>query len=199
MSDAVTDELRALWDAEALTFDEAPDHGLADPETRAAWRELLLAHLPPAPARVADLGCGTGTLSVLLADEGYDVHGVDLSPEMIDRARSKAGDRSVAFAVGDASDPDLPTGGFDVVLSRHVLWALPDPVAGLRRWCDLLAPGGRLLLVEGRWFNDAGLSAADTQALLAEVDRGCVVRHLPEPVFWGREIDDERYLVLSEA
>ena len=91
MSDAGIDEARALWDAEALTFDEAPDHGLADPETRAAWRDLLLAHLPPAPARVADLGCGTGTLSVLLADEGYDVHGVDLSPEMIDRARAKAG------------------------------------------------------------------------------------------------------------
>ncbi len=199
MSGTETDEARALWDAEALTFDEAPDHGLADPETRAAWRELLLAHLPAAPARVADLGCGTGTLSVLLADEGYDVHGVDLSPEMIDRARAKAGDRSVGFAVGDASDPDLPAGAFDVVLSRHVLWALPDPVAGLRRWCDLLAPGGRLLLVEGRWFNDAGLSAADTQSLLAGVGRSAVVRHLPEPVLWGREIDDERYLVLSEA
>jgi SAM-dependent methyltransferase len=148
---------------------------------------------------VADLGCGTGTLSVLLAEEGYDVHGVDLSPEMIDRARAKAGDRSVGFAVGDASDPDLPDGAFDVVLSRHVLWALPDPVAGLRRWCDLLAPGGRLLLVEGRWFNDAGLSAADTQSLLSEVGRSAVVRHLPESVFWGREIEDERYLVLSEA
>ena len=199
MGDAGIEGARALWDAEALTFDEAPDHGLADPETRAAWRQLLLAHLPPAPARVADLGCGTGTLSVLLADEGYDVHGVDLSPEMIDRARTKAAARSVDFAVGDASDPDLPAGAFDVVLSRHVLWALPDPVTGLRRWCDLLAPGGRLLLVEGRWFNDAGLSAADTEALLSEVGRSAVVRHLPEPVFWGRDIDDERYLVLSEA
>ena len=177
-----TDQARALWDAEAVTFDEAPDHGLADPETRAAWRELLLAHLPPAPARVADLGCGTGTLSVLLADEGYVTAMWNLG-----------------MADWVASDPDLPAGAFDVVLSRHVLWALPDPVAGLRRWCDLLAPGGRLLLVEGRWFNDAGLSAADTESLLSEVDRSAVVRHLPEPVFWGREIDDERYLVLSKS
>jgi SAM-dependent methyltransferase len=194
------DQTRALWDAEALTFDEAPDHGLADRETRAAWRELLLTHLPPAPARVADLGCGTGTLSVLLAEEGYDVHGLDLSPEMIDRAVAKAAataDLPVSFAVGDASVPDLPEGRFDVVLSRHVLWALPDPAAGLRRWCDLLAPGGRLLLVEGRWFNGAGLSAADTRALVDQVGRRSEVRPLPEPVFWGREIDDERYLVVS--
>jgi SAM-dependent methyltransferase len=203
MAESGPDDARALWDAEALTFDEAPDHGLADPVVRAAWRELLLDRLPPASARVADLGCGTGTLSVLLAEEGYDVHGLDLSPEMISRARTKAAANpargSVTFDVGDASEPDLPAGTFDVVLSRHVLWALPDPLAGLRRWCDLLAPGGRLLLVEGRWFNGAGLAAADTQALLSEVGRSAVVRHLPEPVFWGRDIDDERYLVLSEA
>jgi SAM-dependent methyltransferase len=194
------DEARALWDAEALTFDEAPDHGLADPVTRAAWRGLLLAHLPPAPARVADLGCGTGTLSVLLAAEGYDVHGVDLSPEMVDRACTKAAaspDLSVCFVVGDASEPDLPIGTFDVVLSRHVLWALPDPAAGLGRWCDLLAPGGRLLLVEGRWFNGAGLAAADTQALVTGAGRTCDVRPLTEAAYWGREIDDERYLVVS--
>ena len=192
------DETRALWDGEAATFDEAPDHGLADPATRAAWRDLLLEHLPPAPATVADLGCGTGTLSVLLAQEGYDVRGVDLSPAMVERARAKADDvPGATFAVGDASAPDLPAGFFDAVLSRHVLWALPDPAAGLRRWCDLLAPGGRLLLVEGRWFNGAGLSAADTTALLAGAQRSCEVRRLTEPVYWGRAIDDERYLAVS--
>ena len=205
------DETRALWDEEALTFDEAPDHGLADPTTRAAWRDLLLAHLPAAPARIADLGCGTGTLSVLLAQEGYDVRGVDLSPAMIRRARAKA--EAVAgatFEVGDAAAPDLPAGAFDVVLSRHVLWALPDPAAGLRRWCDLLAPGGRLLLVEGRWFNGAGLSAAETAALVAgareqpHTHGGTTphspvleVHHLTEPVYWGRVIEDERYLAVS--
>jgi SAM-dependent methyltransferase len=192
------DQTRALWDEEALTFDDAPDHGLADPEVRAAWRALLLGHLPPAPARVADLGCGTGTLSVLLAQEGYDVHGLDLSPEMVRRARAKSADvAGTSFAVGDAAAPDLPAGCFDVVLSRHVLWALPEPAAGLRRWCDLLAPGGRLLLVEGRWFNGAGLPADDTAALLAGARRGAEVHDLTDPVYWGRAITDERYLAVS--
>jgi SAM-dependent methyltransferase len=194
-----TDEIRDVWDAEAATFDDEPDHGLRDPITRAAWRDLLLGHLPPAPARVADLGCGTGTLSVLLAGEGYDVTGVDLSPEMILRARAKAAGHDATFAVGDAADPDLPPGSFDVVLSRHVLWALPDPAAGLARWVELLAPGGRLLLVEGRWFTGGGLAAAETESLVRATGRGVVVRHLPEPVYWGKEIDDERYLLVSHG
>jgi len=188
-----------VWDAEAATFDDEPDHGLRDPATRQAWRELLLAHLPPAPARVADLGCGTGTLSVLLAEEGYSVSGVDLSSEMVARAEAKGTGHDVTFAVGDAGDPDLPTGSFDVVLSRHVLWALPDPAAGLARWVDLLAPGGRLVLVEGRWFTGGGLAAADTEAMVRATGRGAAVRHLPEAVYWGKEIDDERYLLVSEA
>jgi SAM-dependent methyltransferase len=192
-----TDDTRAAWDAEAARFDDEPDHGLRDPLVRAAWRDLLLEHLPPAPARIADLGCGTGTLSVLLAAEGYDVAGIDLSPEMIVRAKAKAAGHDATFAVGDAADPELPAGSFDVVLSRHVLWALPDPAAGLARWVRLLAPGGRLLLVEGRWFTGSGLAAADAEALVRATGRGAVVRHLPEPVYWGKPIDDERYLILS--
>ncbi len=194
-----TDEIRAVWDAEAATFDDEPDHGLRDPGTRAAWRELLLEHLPPAPARVADVGCGTGTLSVLLAEAGYDVTAIDLSPEMVARARAKADGHRVTVAVGDAAAPDLPAGSFDVVLSRHVLWALPDPAAGLRRWVDLLAPGGRLLLVEGRWFTGGGLAAADVEELVRSTGRGLSIRHLPEAVYWGKPIDDERYLLVSEA
>ena len=76
----------AGWDAEAKTFDEAPDHGLLDATVRSAWERLLIEKLPPAPARIADLGCGTGTLSVLLADNGHHVDGLDFSPEMVRRA-----------------------------------------------------------------------------------------------------------------
>jgi SAM-dependent methyltransferase len=196
-----TQETREMWDAQAATFDDEPDHGLADPATRAAWRDLLLEHLPAAPARVADLGCGTGSLSVLLAEQGYDVHGVDLAGEMVARARMKAEAAGVAatFTEGDAAAPPLPAGAFDAVLSRHVLWALPDPAAGLARWCDLLAPGGRLVLVEGFWFTGAGLSARDTEALVRAAGRTAVVHPLTDPVLWGREVDDERYLVLSTS
>lgn len=191
------DERRALWDAEAETFDEAADHGLRDPDVRAAWRSLLLGVLPAA-GHVADLGCGTGTLSLLLAEEGFSVDGVDLSPEMVRLARAKAGDRrGVAFVEGDAAAPPLAPGEYDVVLCRHVLWAMPDPAEALRRWIDLLRPGGSLVLVEGRWFNGAGLSAAETVGLVEGAGRTAELTRLPEPAYWGREIDDERYLVVS--
>ncbi|QZY29564.1 class I SAM-dependent methyltransferase [Nocardioides coralli] len=195
MTDEIAPQI-ALWDREAETFDEAADHGLADPTCRAAWRELLLEALPPAPARVADLGCGTGTLSRLLAEEGYTVTGVDFSPEMVRRARAKAGSLA-EFVVGDAASPPLEPAAHDVVLSRHVLWAMPSPAAALARWIDLLAPGGRLVLVEGSWSTGAGLTAEETVALVEAAGREARLRRMPEPVFWGGPVSDDRYLVVS--
>jgi SAM-dependent methyltransferase len=186
-----------LWDDEAASFDEAADHGLRDPRVRAAWRELLLSALPRAPARVADLGCGTGTLSLLLAAEGYAVDGVDFSPEMIRLARQKAPGGLATFTEADADDPPLEPGAYDVVLCRHVLWAMPDPAATLRRWIRLLVPGGRLVLVEGSWSTGAGLTASRTVELVEDTGREAELTMLPDAPYWGREIDDERYLVVS--
>lgn len=90
-----------FWDREAATFDDEPDHGLRDPVVHAAWGALLERLLPAAPADVADLGCGTGSLSVLLAEAGYRVRGVDVAGEMVAAARTKAaGQRSCVPAAG---------------------------------------------------------------------------------------------------
>jgi SAM-dependent methyltransferase len=187
-----------IWDAEAAGFDDEPDHGLRDPETRAAWLSLLTEHLPPLPARVADLGCGTGTLSVLLADEGYVVDGIDFSPRMVDLARRKAGARDhVTFVVADAADPSLEPGTYDAVLSRHVLWSLPDPAAALERWVRLLRDPGRLVLVEGFWHTGSGLTAEQTETLLRGAGREPATYPLDDPVYWGGPISDERYLVVA--
>jgi ubiquinone/menaquinone biosynthesis C-methylase UbiE len=187
-----------VWDAEASSFDDEPDHGLRDPATREAWRRLLRRHLPDPPARIADLGCGTGTLSVLLADQGYAVDGVDFAPEMVARARAKAADRdAVGFVVADAGEPPLSEGSYDVVLCRHVLWALEDQPAALQRWVRLLAPDGRLLLVEGFWHTGAGLTAARTESLLAAAGRTTATYRLDDPALWGGPVQDERYLVVA--
>ena len=190
---------RELWDREAPTFDDEPDHGLGDETTRAAWRALLLGVLPPAPARVADLGCGTGTLAVLLAEDGYAVDGLDVSPEMVSRARAKAeaADVAVDVRVGDANRPDLDPAAYDVVLSRHVLWAMDDPAAALQRWLGLLAPGGSLVLVEGSWSTSTGITAEEAVGLVRGAGREAELRRLPEAVYWGKEISDDRYLLLS--
>ncbi|GHF56087.1 SAM-dependent methyltransferase [Amycolatopsis bartoniae] len=77
---------------------------------------------------------------------------------MVAAATEKARGRA-EFRQDDASDPALPPAAFDVVLARHVVWALPDPAAALGRWVRLLRPGGRVVLVEGRWATGTGLTA----------------------------------------
>jgi SAM-dependent methyltransferase len=187
-----------LWDAQAATFDDEPDHGLHDPLVRDAWLSLLRSLLPPAPGRVADLGCGTGTLSLLLAAEGYAVDGVDFSPEMVRRATTKVGSfPATSFVVGDASDPPLTEGAYDVVLCRHVLWALPEPAAAMARWARLLAAGGRLVLVEGNWSTGTGLTSAETVALVEGAGLATDLRALDDPAYWGGPITDERYAVVG--
>jgi SAM-dependent methyltransferase len=127
------------------------------------------------------------------------VRALDLSPRMVEAARAKAATAGVdvEFEEGDAAAPPYPPGSADVVLDRHVLWALPDPDAALERWAGLLAPGGVLVLVEGFWSTGGGLRAERCAQLVLRHRAEAVVTHLPQPQLWGKEIDDERYLLVS--
>jgi ubiquinone/menaquinone biosynthesis C-methylase UbiE len=189
----------SYWDSQVPTFDDQPDHGLRDKDVREAWQRLLLAHLPPAPGAVADLGCGTGSLSVLLAAAGYAVTGLDSAPQMIAAARAKAAAARVRvrFVTSDAATPALPEDSFNVVLSRHVLWAMPDVDAALAAWLRLLRPGGTLALVEGRWHTGAGFTAADAEQAVRRHRAEASVTVLDDPLLWGGPIRDERYLLVS--
>jgi trans-aconitate 2-methyltransferase len=93
------------------------------------------------PSRVVDLGCGSGELTVTLAQRwpSARVLGIDSSPEMIDRAPAGAG---VEFALGDAAGFDAT--GTDVLVSNSMLQWVPDHLALLERWADQLGPGAWL-------------------------------------------------------
>ncbi|MGA8045516.1 MAG: methyltransferase domain-containing protein [Dermatophilaceae bacterium] len=168
---------------------------MSAPEVREAWRELLLSVLPAPPARVADLGCGTGTLTRLLTDQGYTVDGLDFSTAMIERARLKVPE--ARFVVGDAATPELPGEDYHVVLSRHVLWAMNDPQAAFAKWVGLLKPGGVVVLIEGHWSTGAGLTAEQTRTIVLSARQELRVVSLPEEIYWGKAITDERYLAVS--
>lgn len=86
---------------------------------------------------------------------------------MAELARAKLAGTGATVLVGDAAEPPVGERRFDVVLARHLLWALPGPERVLRRWTGLLRPGGRLVLVEGRWgeSDPVGLPAAELSRL----------------------------------
>ncbi|WP_217238823.1 class I SAM-dependent methyltransferase [Streptomyces sp. AC555_RSS877] len=188
------------WDARAASFDDEPDHGLRDPRVRHAWAGRLRDWIPERPSDVLDLGCGTGSLSLLAAEQGHHLTGVDLSPAMVGLARAKSAGRDAVFLVGDATAPPVREERFDVVLVRHLLWALPDPGRAVRHWRELLRPGGRLVLVEGVWgtASPVGIPADRLTALLAPLAAQVRVDRLSDDrLLWGREVEDERYAVVA--
>ena len=188
------------WDAISTTYDEAADHGLRDPVVRTSWRDLLLPLIPEGAATAVDIACGTGSLSLLLAEAGLAVTGIDRSEPMLALAARKtdAVEPRPTFLLGDAAAPPLPAAAFDVVLARHILFMLPDLDRVIERWVALLRPGGALILVEGFWGTGAGLRSEETLALLRR-HRAVVRLHqlAGRSSLWGRDVDDERYLVHS--
>lgn len=209
-----SDEIADYWNIYADAYDAEPDHGLGDVGTRGAWRVLLERWLPAQRSDVADLACGTGSLTALVADLGHAVVGVDLASNMVERAKAKTRKlaQNVAIKQGDVCRPPIEPMSVDVILARHILWTLPDPKAALATWCSLLRPGGRFLLVEGRWwsvgdegYNDkacmpwaGGVRAVDLADALMPLVRRIEVVPLLDPVLWGKEIVDERYLLVAD-
>lgn len=154
-------------------YDNSHAQGIGAELDDQVWREEFARYLPAAPARVLDLGCGTGFASVLLAELGYTVTGLDQSENMLAQARQKAAARKVeiSFVQGNAMQPALPHGSFDIVLARWVFWTLPDTAAAVRHARKLLAPGGMLAAFDGTWFkNPECTGTSDTQQTPPEPD-----------------------------
>jgi SAM-dependent methyltransferase len=124
-------------------------HGLYGPGTR---RLLLGAGLRPG-MRVADLGCGVGLVTALLAElvgpEGHVV-GVDSSAAQLSQARAQLnGGTNASLVEASATDTGLPPGSFDLVYCRFLLLHLPQPERALREMRALLKPNGILVCEDG--------------------------------------------------
>jgi SAM-dependent methyltransferase len=112
-----------------------------------------VAETAPDRARVLEVGCGPGHLSILLAGRhDLDVTGLDLDPAMIHRARANA-DRAAddgrggpTFLVGDVASLPFPDGSFDLVVSTLSSHHWSDPNAGLEEIGRVLRPDGRALI-----------------------------------------------------
>jgi SAM-dependent methyltransferase len=172
------DVITNFWDTRPESYDGAAFHGLRDAREKAAWLDALRGLLGEPPLDVLDAGTGTGFLALFLAELGHRVTGIDLSEGMLVQAQAKAAGLPAPplLMLGDAIDPPLPPGSFDVVVCRHLLWTLLDPVGACANWRRLLRPGGRMIAIE--WFHPTP-GAWDPYP--AEVTAALPLRHLSSP------------------
>jgi len=110
------------------------------------------------PEHIGDFGCGSGEMACLLGLLGYRVTGIDVSPDLIELARSRAvldgvADR-VTFIQADGASDDLTTGKFDAVLAMSVMHHMPlsEALSAIER---LLKPGGYVAILEPVAYSSA--------------------------------------------
>ncbi len=117
----------------------------------------LMEHLPPAPARVLDVGGGAGHQSFPLAELGYQVTLLDPSQTMLGKARQRLerlspdAQRRVTFLQADGENASAATEGqpFDAVLCHGVLGYLDEPAPMVNQLCQCAAPGGVVSIMTG--------------------------------------------------
>jgi ubiquinone/menaquinone biosynthesis C-methylase UbiE len=144
------------------------------------WGDLLAQAAAVEPGeRVLDVGCGCGVTTLAAArrtggPDGVAV-GVDLSEQMVARARQRAqagGITTARFEVGDCQTDDLGTDSYDVAMSRFGVMFFDDPVAAFANIARAVRPGGRLVFVT--WG-----PALDQEWVT--VPRAAAVAHVPTP------------------
>ena len=155
----------------------------------AQFIQRLIQTYAPATTTILELGCGTGNHAMLLAKEGYQVHGVDLSQEMLGYANERCDRLSPAlatrlqFSQGDLRQVRLDR-KFDVVLSLfHVMSYQTnneDLLAAFETAKDHLVPGG--ILIFDVWYGPAVLSEPPTVRIKRLEDRSIQVTRIAEPV-----------------
>jgi 2-polyprenyl-3-methyl-5-hydroxy-6-metoxy-1,4-benzoquinol methylase len=114
------------------------------PRRAAIWQARLarVAALRPPPARLLDVGCGTGAFLGLCRERGFEVAGTELSAY----AAKTAAQAGFAVTRGELWDAGLPAAAFDVVTCWHVIEHTTDPRRTLAEMRRVLRPGGTLVL-----------------------------------------------------
>lgn len=150
----------------AVTYDAITQYVLPPNET---WvRQALIDDIKVKPRRILDLGCGTGSTTLMLkqAFPQAEVIGLDLSPYMLVRAEDKAkhAGLDIIWRHGNGEKTSFPDASFDLITATLLFHETPSDVtqAILRESFRLLVAGGQVLILDGnqktlgqlKWLND---------------------------------------------
>ena len=152
------------WEKRSESFLEQRRSELANPIAK-RWMKEIEKQIPAGRRlKILDVGCGAGFFSILLAKEGHEVFGIDLTPEMIENAIQLAEEENAdcCFQVMDAENPMFADETFDVVISRNLTWTLPNAEHAYGEWMRVLKTGGVLLNFDANYGKE---DVADTKGL----------------------------------
>ncbi len=163
--DNIKTAVTGYWTKRAESFLTQRQHELASPKA-ARWLGEITAQLNSVAASrgdrltILDIGCGTGFFPMLLGREGYEITGIDLTEEMVTRARQLVAEHApyrhqVEILQMDAERLDFPDERFDVIITRNLTWTLPHPVEAYREWFRVLKKGGILLNFDAEYAKGA--------------------------------------------
>jgi ubiquinone/menaquinone biosynthesis C-methylase UbiE len=144
----------------AATADLVADH--AEEQVEAVREQVRSFVFPNGEERAVDVGTGAGTLALALAPLVREVVGVDVVPELLERARANA-PANVTFVEGDATSLPFETASFDLVCCRRILHHIARPELVVAQLARVARPGGRV-------FVDDQIAPVDPLAAL-ELDR----------------------------
>lgn len=152
------------WEKRSESFLEQRRSELANPIAK-RWMKEIEKQIPAGRRlKILDVGCGAGFFSILLAKEGHEVFGIDLTPEMIENAIQLAEEENAdcCFQVMDAENPMFADETFDVVISRNLTWTLPNAEHAYGEWMRVLKTGGVLLNFDANYGKE---DVTDTKGL----------------------------------
>jgi len=144
-ADAKT-KVEALFDSLALEYVRERERQFSF----ISQKRIVMDLLRDQRGRLLEVGCGSGVMLPDLLGMGFEVHGIDVSGEMIRRAEQHIASHALAsrcyLRVGDAEHLRYPDASFDAVLSMGVLEYLPNYAMALHEISRVLKPGGHVVL-----------------------------------------------------
>lgn len=172
----IIEDVKDYWDSRSAGFSDAVMEEYSE-RGEEIYRAIAEATGIGKGSRVLDVGCGPGLLSIVMSGHGAVVTGIDYSDKMIAQARRNSESKGLPaeFVRMDAQRMGFDDCSFDAVVSRDVLWSLPEPEKAYAEMVRVLRPGCNGFVIDGNYYLRLFDSRYDIRR--PEPDKGHPNRH----------------------